>query len=101
MFFKIDNAIISVSNGYIISIDQTDSKTSLVLEASSIHRTLIDLSFADDKEKEFTELILAIFLNKIAERLPDNTMIDFDDIYNEVAKELDDFITEKERDRNV
>ena len=101
MIFKIDNAIISVSNGYIISINQTDSKTSLVLEASSIHRTLIDLSFADDKEKEFTELILAIFLNKIAERLPDNTMIDFDDIYNEVAKELADFITEKERESNV
>jgi len=44
---------------------------------------------------------LAIFLNKIAERLPDNTMIDFDDIYNEVAKELADFITEKERESNV
>lgn len=64
MIFKIDNAIISVSNGYIISINQTDSKTSLVLEATSMHRTLIDLPFADDKEKEFTELILAIFLNK-------------------------------------
>jgi len=58
MIFKIDNAIISVSNGYIISINQTDSKTSLVLEATSMHRTLIDLPFADDKEKEFTELIL-------------------------------------------
>lgn len=101
MIFRIDNKILSINGDYSIYTRGDDNKIELVLETSDKTHTLIQLPFEDDKSNDISKAVLDIFLNKIAERLPDNTMMDFDDIYNEVAKELDDFITEKERDRNV
>ncbi|CCY17072.1 unknown [Eubacterium sp. CAG:786] len=101
MIFRIDNKILNIYGDYSIYTRKDDDKTELVLETSDKIHVMIQLPFEDNKSNDISEAVLDIFLNKIAERLPDNTMMDFDDIYNEVAKELDDFITEKERDRNV
>lgn len=101
MIFRIDNKILNIYGDYSIYTREDDDKTELVLETSGKIHVMIQLPFEDDKSNDISKAVLDIFLNKIAERLPDNTMMDFDDIYNEVAKELDDFITEKERDRNV
>lgn len=101
MIFRIDNKILNIYGDYSIYTREDDDKTELVLETSGKIHVMIQLPFEDDKSNDISKAVLDIFLNKIAERLPDNTMMDFDDIYNEVAKELDDFITKKERDRNV
>lgn len=101
MIFRIDNKILNIYGDYSIYTREDDDKTELVLETSGKIHVMIQLTFEDDKSNDISKAVLDIFLNKIAERLPDNTMMDFDDIYNEVAKELDDFITKKERDRNV
>ena len=101
MIFRIDNKILNIYGDYSIYTREDDDKTELVLETSGKIHVMIQLPFEDDKSNDISKAVLDIFLNKIAERLPDNTMMDFDDIYDEVAKELDDFITEKERDRNV
>lgn len=101
MIFRIDNKILNISGDYSIYTRKDDDKTELVLETADKTHVMIQLPFEDDKSNDISKAVLDIFLNKIAERLPDNTMMDFDDIYDEVAKELDDFITEKERDRNV
>lgn len=101
MIFRIDNKILNIYGDYSIYTREDDDKTELVLETSGKIHVMIQLPFEDDKSNDISKAVLDIFLNKIAERLPDNTMMDFDDIYNEVAKELDDFITEKERERNV
>ena len=101
MIFRIDNKILNIYGDYSIYTREDDDKTELVLETSGKIHVMIQLPFEDDKSNDISKAVLDIFLNKIAEHLPDNTMMDFDDIYNEVAKELDDFITEKERERNV
>ena len=101
MIFRRDNKILNISGDYSIYTRKDDDKTELVLETADKTHVMIQLPFEDDKSNDISKAVLDIFLNKIAERLPDNTMMDFDDIYDEVAKELDDFITEKERDRNV
>lgn len=101
MIFRIDNKILNIYGDYSIYTREDDDKTELVLETSGKIHVMIQLPFEDDKSNDISKAVLDIFLNKIAERLPDNTMMDFDDIYNEVAKELDDFITKKGRDRNV
>ena len=101
MIFRIDNKILNIYGDYSIYTREDDDKTELVLETSGKIHVMIQIPFEDDKSNDISKAVLDIFLNKIAERLPDNTMMDFDDIYNEVAKELDDFITEKERERNV
>ena len=101
MIFRIDNKILNIYGDYSIYTREDDDKTELVLETADKTHVMIQLPFEDDKSNDISKAVLDIFLNKIAERLPDNTMMDFDDIYDEVAKELDDFITEKERDRNV
>lgn len=101
MIFRIDNKILNIYGDYSIYTREDDDKTELVLETSGKIHVMIQLPFEDDKSNDISKAVLDIFLNKIAERLPDNTMMDFDDIYNEVAKELDDFITEKERESNV
>ena len=101
MIFRIDNKILNIYGDYSIYTREDDDKTELVLETSGKIHVMIQLPFEDDKSNDISKAVLDIFLNKIAERLPDNTMMDFDDIYNEVAKELDDFITEKERESTV
>ena len=101
MIFRIDNKILNIYGNYSIYTREDDDKTELVLETADKIHVMIQLPFEDDKSNDISKAVLDIFLNKIAERLPDNTMIDFDDIYNEVAKELDDFITEKESESNV
>ena len=101
MIFRIDNKILNISGDYSIYTRKDDDKTELVLETADKTHVMIQLPFEDDKSNDISVAVLDIFLSKIAERLPDNTMVDFDDIYNEVAKELDDFITEKESESKV
>lgn len=96
MIFRIDNKILSTNGDYSIYTRGDDNKIELVLETSDKTHTLIQLPLEDDKSNDISGAMLDIFLNKIAERLPDNTMIDFDDIYNTVVDELNDFINEKE-----